>query len=119
MVAQINGCYDKGFYDGALVILRRLMESLIIETYINNKQVAKIKNGLIFKSLDGLISIITNDPNVTLSRSAPRSIRLIKDLGDTAAHDRTYITPQEDVDDNMQKIRHVVNELLYLSGIKK
>lgn len=118
MVKQINGCYDSGFYDASAVILRRLLESLIIETYIYNKQVYKIKNGKVFKYLDGLISIITNDPSINLSRNASQNMQLIKDIGDTAAHNRNYITPEEDIDDNKLKIRRIINEMLYLSGFK-
>lgn len=119
LVRQINGCYDRGFYDAASVILRRLLEFLIIETYIHNKQVSKIKNGTAFKMLDGLISIITNDPGIILSRDAVKNIQIIKDIGDTAAHNRSYITPREDIDDNKQKIRRIISEMLHLSGIKK
>jgi hypothetical protein len=35
IVNQINACYDAGFYDGCAVLCRRLMESLILEIYIN------------------------------------------------------------------------------------
>ena len=33
MVTQINGCYQYRFYDGCLVICRRLAESLLIECF--------------------------------------------------------------------------------------
>lgn len=118
MVRQINGCYDYGFYDATCVLLRRLLESLIIETYIYKKQANKVKNGTVFKYLDKLITLISNDPNIILSRNAPKNMQFIKDVGDTAAHDRTYITPKEDIDDNKQKIRRIINEMLVISGIK-
>ena len=35
LVHQINGTYDSGFYDACAVLCRRLMESLIIEVYVN------------------------------------------------------------------------------------
>ncbi len=114
MVKQINGCYDKGFYDASAVILRRLLESLIIEIYIDKKQASKIKNDTVFKSLDKLITTVTNDPDVSLSRSAPKSIQLIKDIGDNAAHSRSYITPREDIDDNKLKIRRIISELIQM-----
>ena len=43
----------------------------------------------------------------------------IKQLGDTAAHDRVYITRQGDIDDIKQKYRRLLQELLSLSGINR
>jgi hypothetical protein len=43
----------------------------------------------------------------------------IKDIGDTAAHDRVYITQQRDIDEIRVKFRHLIEELLLLAGIKK
>jgi hypothetical protein len=42
----------------------------------------------------------------------------IKQLGDTAAHDRTYITPPVDIDDLKPRYRRLINELLEKAGIK-
>ena len=43
----------------------------------------------------------------------------VKRLGDTAAHDRTYITQQVDIDDLKARYRKLVAELLVLAGVKK
>ena len=67
--------------------------------------------------MDKLISKISSDSVIHLSRNIPKGMNLIKDLGDTAAHDRTYITRQEDIDDNKNQIRRVINELITLSGV--
>jgi hypothetical protein len=39
---QANGCFQYGFYDGASVLLRRLVETLLIECYEHNKTQARI-----------------------------------------------------------------------------
>ncbi|MGL5080804.1 MAG: hypothetical protein ACRC8A_04905 [Microcoleaceae cyanobacterium] len=39
---QINGCFQYGFYDGASVLLRRLVETLLIECYEHDKTQARI-----------------------------------------------------------------------------
>src|SRR3989344_2036079 len=44
MVNQINGSYDYGFYDACAVMIRRLMESLIIEIFFNKNRVSEIKS---------------------------------------------------------------------------
>jgi hypothetical protein len=120
MVSQINGSYDSGFYDACAVMARRLMESLIIEVYIYKDRADEIKiDGKIFFDLDSLINKISHDKKINLGRNNPESMVKIKEIGDTAAHDRVYITRQPDIDDAKQRIRKVVNELLILAGIIK
>lgn len=117
MVNQINSSYELGLYDCCAVMCRRLMESLIIEIYIQDKRQSEIKNGASFFMLDDLINYITNDSNVTLSRNSPKSMKDIKQVGDIAAHNRTYITPQTDIDDIKLKYRHLIQELLQLAKV--
>lgn len=45
-------------------------------------------------------------------------MKLIKELGDTAAHDRTYLTSPNDIDDNKLAMRRLIQELLNLAGIQ-
>jgi len=118
LVHQINGSYEYGFYDAAAVLCRRLMESLIIEVYIHETRGSDIRNGGAFLKLERLIAHVRSDSAITLSRNAPKNMVEIKQLGDTAAHDRTYITQQGDIDDVKAKFRRLIQELLSLSGIK-
>ena len=119
IVYQINAAYEYGMYDASAVLLRRLMESLIIEIYIHNKRHHDIQSNGSFYMLDRLISHITSDVQVSLSRNAPKAMREVKQLGDTAAHDRTYITPQIDIDDVKTRYRRLIKELLVEAGIVK
>jgi hypothetical protein len=117
LVIQINGSYQYGFFDACAVLARRLMESLIIEIYICQKRHSDIQANGIFLGLEALIGIISSDTNVPLSRSIPATMRLVKDLGDVAAHDRTYLSRKDDIDDLKQRYRRMIAELLRLSGI--
>jgi hypothetical protein len=120
ITSQINGSYDYNFYDSCAVLLRRLMESLIIETFIHKKITNEIKSADgKFLRLDDLIQKICLYPTIHLGRSTPGIMKAIKQLGDTAAHDRTYITQRQDIDDIKQDARKVIQELLTLSGIIK
>ena len=119
MVNQINGSYDYGFYDACAVMIRRLMESLIIEIFFNKNRVSEIKSNNVIISLDKLINKVINDNQIHLGRNTPKGMNFIKDLGDTAAHDSIYITRKEDIDDNKNNIRKTINELLVLAGILK
>lgn len=119
IVNQINGAYDYGFYDCCAAMCRRLMESLIIEVYISSKRHHEIQNNSVFIPLEQLISHICSDKNVTLNRNAPKTMKNIKQIGDTATHDRVYITQKQDINDHKHKYRCLIEELLILSKIKK
>jgi hypothetical protein len=118
MIRQINGNYQYGFYDACVVLARRLMESLIIEVYIASGRAQEIRNQGAFLPLDRLISHICSDGSVSLSRNSPKTMVELKQLGDTAAHDRVYITHQLDLDEVRPRLRRLVQELLSLSGIR-
>ena len=119
LVYQLNGSYESGFYDACAVLCRRLMESLIIEVYISQKRQHEIQNNGAFLFLDALVKYIDADKTITLGRNTPKTMSEIKQLGDTAAHDRVYITKKEDIDDIKAKYRRLISDLLVASGVKK
>jgi len=119
IVLQINGCHQFGFYDGCAVLSRRLMESLIIEIYIREGRHHEIQSNGVFLPLERLIAIVTSDTNVALARNTKKTMVETKQLGDTAAHDRVYVTPQVDIDDHKAKYRRMIQELLEKAGIGK
>jgi hypothetical protein len=118
LTRQINGSYDYGFYDSCAVLCRRLMESLIIEVYIHKSLQDQIKRNNVFMMLDGLIAHIRTNPQIHLGRNSPGTMDDLKDLGDTAAHDRTYITKKQDIDDIKMPFRRMIEELLTMAGIR-
>jgi hypothetical protein len=119
LVHQINGSYEFGWFDACAVLCRRLMESLIIEIYISKKRHTEIQVNGAFFALERLIGHIRNDKTIALSRKAPSTMDEVKQIGDTAAHDRTYITQPIDINDIKVNYRRLIQELLVLSGIKK
>ena len=119
LVHQINGCYEYGFYDGCAALCRRLMESLLIEIYVYQRRHHEIQNNGVFLPLERLIAHISADQAVVLSRNSPKTMVEIKQLGDTAAHDRVYTTEQIDLDDVKTRYRKLIRELLGLCGLAK
>lgn len=118
MVREINGTYEYGFYNSSAVMIRRLMESLIIEVFIHKKLTHEIKMNNTFLVLDGLINKITNNSQIVISRNAPKTMKIVKELGDTAAHDRTYLIKPDDIKDNKLAIRKLIQDLLSLANIQ-
>lgn len=119
MVHQINGTYDNGFYDACATMCRRLMESLIVEIYIHDGRTGEVQNNGIFLGLERLIAHVGADKKLSLGRSTPKTMKDVKQLGDTAAHDRVYITSKQDVDDIIPRYRRMLQDLLAASGIRK
>jgi hypothetical protein len=117
IVHQINSSYELGFYDCCAAMMRRLMESLIIEVYISEKRKDEIQNAGSFFMLDALIHYICSDSAITLSRNSPKTMKAIKQIGDTAAHDRVYITNKQDIDDITSSYRKLIHELLVISKV--
>lgn len=115
---QINGTYDSGFFDACAVLCRRLMESLVIEVYVHLGRHHEIQQNGMFVSLDRLLAHIKGDRSIALGRTTPKTMDDAKQLGDAAAHDRTYITPQVDIDDVKTRYRKMIVELLRLAGIR-
>ena len=115
---QINGTYDSGFFDACAVLCRRLMESLVIEVYVHRGRHHEIQQSGVFVSLDRLLARITNDRAIALGRTTPKTMHEVKQLGDTAAHDRTYITPPVDIVDVKARYRKMIGELMGLAGIR-
>ena len=91
VVDQINGAYENGWYDACAVMLRRLIETLIIEAYEEKKIDHKIKNNNgDFLPLDKLINEACQESALNLSRDTKRILPKIKNLGDRSAHTRTF-----------------------------
>jgi len=118
-VVEINGAYDCTFYDCSAVLIRRLLESLIIEVFISKKLVQEIRFNNAFLMLDALIGKIVNNPTFILGRNTHNALLDIKKVGDTAAHDRSYITQKEDIDDIKLDARRTFQDLLTICGLTK
>lgn len=117
---QINGAYENGWYDACAVMLRRLIETLIIETFEHHGIANKIKNSTgDFFYLRDLIDKMLAERTWNLSRNTKQALPKLKDVGDKSAHSRRYVAQRGDVQPLLTDIRTVVQELIYLSGLRK
>jgi hypothetical protein len=116
---QANGCYENGWYDACAVMVRRLIETLIIETYEKHSIAHKIKNqhGDFFYLRD-LIGHCVSESTWNLGRNCKLALPKLKDIGDKSAHSRRYVAQRGDLDPLLADIRLVVQELIFLAGLK-
>lgn len=117
---QINGAYEHGWYDACAVMIRRLIETLIIECFEHHGISSNIKGptGEFFYLRD-LIDKTVNEATWNLGRNTKTALPKLKDIGDKSAHSRRYVALRGDIQPLLLDIRTVVQELLFLSELKK
>ena len=116
---QANGAYENGWYDACAVMLRRLLETLIIEAFEHHHIDSKIKNAAgDFLYLKDLIDRCLHESAWNLSRNCKQAMPKLKDVGDRSAHSRRYNAHRGDIEPLVVDIRLVVQELIYLAGLK-
>lgn len=116
---QVNGCYEHGWYDACAVMIRRLLETLIIETFEKYSIAARVQssNGD-FYFLKDLIGITLSETSWNLARNTKVALPKLKDIGDKSAHSRRFNAHKRDIDQLKSDIRTVVQELIYLACLK-
>jgi hypothetical protein len=119
IVFQINGCYEKGWFDGCAVMMRRLLETLIIECFEKHQIADRIKNAKgDFLYLADLIDKAVQETTWNLGRNTKQALPRLKSLGDQSAHSRRYTAHREDIDKLSADFRTTCQELIYLAQLK-
>jgi len=120
LIRQANGCYERGWYDACLVIVRRFVESLIIEVYEVHRKAAEIKDGQgEFLLLHALIGKVVNETQAwNLGRETKRTLPSIQRDGNRSAHTRRYIARKEDVDKLLPGLRVLADDFIQLARLK-
>lgn len=120
LVFQINKSYENTCYDACAVMVRRLIELLIIETFEYHSIAQKIKNtNGDFFMLSDLINLTLSEHTWTLGRNTKNGLKKLKIVGDLSAHCRRYNAKRDDIDKIRHDLRVVAEELLYLSSLLK
>lgn len=114
---QANKSYDAQLYDCAAVMCRRLLETLIIETYEHQGREGEIKNGKNYLGLADLITVLDGDKAISISKPAMSALKDFKRLGDLSAHNRHFNARIGDIEPQRMGIRVVVEEMLYRAGL--
>lgn len=119
VVFQINGCYENGWFDGCAVMMRRLLETLIIECFEAHGIAATIKTASgDFLMLRDLISRALAEQSWNLGRNTKIGLAKLKSVGDQSAHSRRFTAHREDIDRLVADFRTSCQEMLYLSKLK-
>jgi hypothetical protein len=115
---QLNGSYSCGFYDCAAVMLRRLVETLIIEAFEKLGRAAEIRDvDGNYRMLSGLTQAVLDPSGLQLTRDSRRALHDIKSLGDRSAHSRKYNAVKGDLEKVELGVRVLVEDLLHIAGL--
>lgn len=119
VVLQANGCYEHQWFDACAVMIRRLVETLIIEVYEKHKKEAEIQDhDRNYLMLSHLVEKILANKSWSLGRETKPSLPQLKSLGDRSAHNRRYVAKKRDIDNVLPGLRVVVDDLLHLANLK-
>ena len=100
-------------------MIRRLLETLIIECFEKYKIAKKIQNTQNdFFYLKELISLTLQEQSWNLGRNTKKALPKLKDIGDKSAHSRRFNANLNDIKPLISDIRLVVQELIYLAQLK-
>jgi hypothetical protein len=116
---QMNGCYAAGWYDACAVMMRRLLESVLIEAFEASKIDSKIKDPKTgdFFQLTRIINATLAEPSWNLPRDVKRQLPNLRDLGHTSAHNRYYLAKKDDIDKFAMPYRETVEAFLHLANL--
>jgi len=100
-------------------MIRRLIETLLIETFEKHGAASEIRTtGGDYMYLRDLINATLQTGSWSPSRNLKSSLPKLKDVGDKSAHNRYFVAKRGDIQPLVNEIRTVVQELLYQSGLK-
>lgn len=100
-------------------MIRRLIETLIIEVFEHHKIAHKIKNPSDdFLYLSELITKTLAESSWNLGRNTKAALPRLKNIGDLSAHSRRYVAHRKDIDNVVVDLRVVVQELVFLAKLK-
>lgn len=115
---QMNGCFESGWYDACAVMMRRLLETVIIEAFEAKKLDVKIKDSQgEFFQLTALISASLSENAWNLSRNTKKALPKLRDVGHQSAHSRRFTAQKSDIEKIQPDCRVAVEEFLQLAGL--
>lgn len=116
---QINLAYFHGVYDGAAVLVRKVVEMLLILSFKHHAQEHLIKDGSgNYQDLSLIVKEACQNTVLDFSRNAKEYLELFREKGNLSAHNPFHLSTKKDLELLQPKIRHLFQELLFKAGIR-
>lgn len=107
--------YDFSLYNSCFFMLRKLLETLIIELFERHGLESQIKNGNGgYFFLSDLISRMVGEKSWHLTKIVREDILKVKKLADSSVHSKRFSARKTDIDNLKTEIRIILQELVNL-----
>lgn len=118
---EVNGSFHHAYYNAAAVMLRRLLETLIIEAYEHLGRETEIKDGggnyLMLSDLAERACGENRHKGINLGRDSKKALKEARDVGNWSAHARRFLANAEDLRKFQPGMRLLVQELVQISDL--
>jgi len=118
---ELNGCFRHAYYNAAAVMLRRLLETLIIEAYERLGREAEIKDrGGSYLMLGELAERACGEnghKGLSLGRDSKKALKEARNLGNWSAHARRFLAHASDLTKFQDGMRLLVQELIQIADL--
>jgi Domain of unknown function (DUF4145) len=118
---ELNGSFRHGYYNAAAVMLRRLLETLIIESFEHLGREAEIKDGSgNYFMLGDLAERACGDKGhkgVNLGRDSKKALKEARNVGNWSAHARRFLAHAGDLMGFQAGLRLLVQELIQIADL--
>jgi len=121
VLSEVNACWLSKYWNAALVLVRRLAETLIIEWYEVAGKAGEITDGQgLYLRFGDLVGKVKSGQGLNLSVTARRALDKMKILADSAAHNRYFVAREGDLNGMRTELRVFFEELIgKLESLKK
>jgi hypothetical protein len=118
---ELNGCFHHAYYNAAAVMLRRLLETLIIEAYEHLDRETEIQDGgsnyLMLTDLAERVCGEKGHKGIHLGRDSKRALKDARSVGNWSAHARRFLAHAGDLTGFQAGMRLLVQELIQIADL--
>ncbi|MCW2259606.1 MULTISPECIES: hypothetical protein [Sphingobacterium] len=112
---EASCCYDFSLYNSCFFMLRKLLETLIIELFERHGLESQIKNGNGgYYFLSDLIAKMSEQKTWHLTKIVKIDILKVKKFADSSVHSKRFSAKKTDIDNLKTEIRIIIEELVNL-----
>lgn len=120
---ELNGCFRNAYYNAAGVMLRRLLETLIIEAYEHLGRESEIRGGggnyLMLSELAERACGENNHRGLNLGRDSKKALKEARNIGNWSAHGRRFLAHEGDLTKIQDGARLLVQELVQIADLAR
>jgi hypothetical protein len=120
---ELNGSFRHAYYNAAAVMLRRLLETLIIEAYEQLGRENEIKNAsgnyLMLGDLAERACGENGHRGLNLGRDSKKALKDARNVGNWSAHARRFLAHAGDLTKIQAGLRLLVQELIQIADLVK